>query len=393
MVSCPIRHHKTGTIIAAIAWWLKRDPTLRIIYMTYSIKRAEEIGKDIRDTCKRMGVLPEKGYDTISNWRTEHGGGVACMSADQSKLGADVDILIWDDPYESGSEADKPEVRNTVDETIAHYTMRLSRGGSCIGVMSRWHPDDAVGRRLARVSEQWVYIHKKAISDDGVALAPDIRTIEEMAAIRAALAEIDPTERMWWSQWQNEPRTPQGGGFKEPMRYIDLPTWPGFRTIYGLDMAYSQSKVADFAAIVALRAWGSKAYVINAMRFKLEIGGIATELQSMRALYGPGQIYSYVSGPEVGIVRNMASRGIHIHGMPARYNKLVRAEKTKVRWNDGGIMVPNISPWGGQFVQRVQAFRGVEGDDDDEVDALVSACDGGLFGATQVPTTLGSWRF
>jgi hypothetical protein len=394
----PIRHWKTCTLIAAIAQWLTDDPTLRIIYMTYSDKRATEVCKDIRDTCKRMGVKVASGFDTIVAWRTVEGGGVTGMSAQQSRLGADVDILLWDDPFESGIEADKPEIRQTVDETIAHYTMRLSRGGSCVGVMSRWHPDDAIGRRLRRTRETWEYVHARAIENEGTederAFAPEVRTLPELKQIRLALAEQDPSERLWWSQWMNEPRAPSGDLFRDPARYDALPTWPGHRTMYGLDMSYSQAKISDWAAVVALRVWGSKAFVLNVSRFKLSIGLIANRLQQARETWGRGPVYSYVSGPEVGIVQDMNLRGLQVQGLPARFNKLVRAERTIVRWNRGDVLVPQHEAWVDEFVGRAQSFRGVEGDDDDEIDALVSVCDGGLgSGVAAATKSFGAWRY
>lgn len=394
LCACPIRHHKTSTVLSAIAKWLLDDPTLRVICMTHSMGRAQDVGKDIRDACRRLGVQIAEGRDTIVEWRTTDGGGVACMSAQQSKLGADVDVLIVDDPFESGFDADDARVRQVIDETIAHYTMRLSRGGSCVIVMSRWHPDDAIGRRLRRTRETWTYVHKYAVVDEGLptehALASHVRTLDELGRIRLALLEQDPSERMWWSQWQNEPRAPSGDLFREPARFTTLPTWPGWRTVYGLDMSYSTSKLADFAAIAVLRVWGPKAYVLEVSRFKLNLGLIAMRLQEVTKQHGRGPIFSYVSGPEIGVVGDMARRGIAIQGMPARFNKLVRAEKTICKWNGSDILVPAAGEWVDGFISRTQAFRGVEGDDDDEVDALVSAVDGGMYSAVTMPRLVGT---
>ena len=396
MVSVPIRHHKTWTVICAISWWLRKDPTLRIVYMTYSIKRAEEIGKDIRDLCRRSGIEPAKGYDTIQNWRNDVGGGVACMSADQSKLGADVDVLIWDDPFSGPIEADKPEVRTTVDETIAFYTNRLSRGGSCIGVMSRFHPDDAIGRRIPRAG--WTYVHNRAIENEGTlderAFAPDVFSLEEIKAKRLEMRDIDPSERTFYSQWQNEPRAPTSDLFRDPARYETLPDWPGFRDVIGLDMSYTTARISDWSAIVIMRVYGNSVYVRDVQRIKLDVGTIRLQLRAALQQYGRAPIYSYVSGPERGIVADLNQNGVPVEPLPARYNKLVRAQRTVDRWNAGRIMVPTAAPWLDGFLGRVGAFRGVEGDDDDEVDALVSGHDGalGVASSGHAPLALGSRR-
>jgi hypothetical protein len=401
LVSCPVRHYKTTTLMCAIARWLRMDPTLRVIYMSYTITRAQEVGKDIRDLCKRMGVTIERGHDTIATWRTPEGGGVDVMSGQQSRLGADVDILLVDDPYESGEECDKPEVRDAVDATILHYTMRLSRGGSAVLVMSRFHPDDAIGRRLERRAEQWEYIHKRAVDVvDGVevALAPEVRTLEEMARIRAAMLEVDPLERLWYAQWQNEPRTPNATLFKTPLRYGALPDWPGFRDGIGIDMAYSPKKAADWFAIVVVRVWASQMYVRSVDRFKADEGLGETMIRSAWEIYGKCQIYSYMSGPEIGIAHNLFTKGIQVNVLPARFNKLIRARKTIDRNNGsdkipGRILVPDHAPWAANFVKRLTFWRGLDGDEDDEIDGLVSVHDG-MFGAgvTSPAQTMGRPR-
>ena len=385
MVGCPIRHYKTCTVLSGVAWWIRRDPTLRVIYMTYSIGRAVEIGKELRDLCKRMGVVVDRGYDTIASWRTETGGGVDVMSAQQSRLGADVDILIVDDPFESDVECDRPEVREAVDRTIEHYTMRLSRGGSCVLVMSRFHVDDAIGRRLNRTAERWTYVHKRAVEEDehGVehALAPSVRTVEEMRAIRAALQETDPTERLWWAQWQNEPKPIGSDLFRDATYYDHMPDWT-FRIGYGADLAFTSGASSDWAAFVAGKVCGTKAYILEVQRHKLDAHLIESTAKAMLDRYGHGPIYSYMSGPEVGMARLMRERGLPFVVMPARYNKLVRAQRTITRWNDGQVAVPSSAPWLHGFLHRVSCFRGNDHDEgDDEVDALVSFCDGALGGA------------
>jgi phage terminase large subunit-like protein len=381
LCSCPIRHYKTSCVIGAIAHWLKRYPKLRIIYMTFGIKRAENVSKDIRDTCQRMGIDPKKGFDTIQTWRNEEGGGVSVMSAQQSRLGEDVDILIVDDPFESGTDADKPEIRQTVDDTIAHYTMRLSRGGSCIVVMSRWHPDDAIGRR-EKIG--WRYIHRRAvetINGERVALAPEVRTLKELDDIRDDIRKQDPTERIWFSQWQNEPFTPSTNYLSDPLRYSVIPGWQGYIDAMGIDMAFTKGRLADWFAIVVVRIYMGSVYIRNAYRFKGDPREAAVELRVQQGSYGVVPIFSYVSGPERVAIGSLAEQGIAVQPMQAETNKLWRAQKMINLWNAGRILVPSHAPWVGPFIERAKNFRGVDGDDDDEVDALVSVVNAMMFGS------------
>lgn len=393
LCSLPIRHYKTSTAMHAVAKWLLVEPTLRIIFMTHSARYAQQRGREIRDLCQLLGVKIKTGHNTIQEWRTEEGGGVYVMSADQSALGQDVDILIVDDPHAGPEDADNADMRQIVDETIAFYTARLNRGGSVFLIMSRFHVDDPIGRRLRRTAQDWHYVHKRAIEDEGLptehALEPQVKTLEELKAIRAEMAEIDPTERTWWSQFQNEPRTQSGDLFKQPLRYSSLPEWPGFRDALGIDLAYSQSADADWFALAAIRIWSGVAYVRNIVRFQADVSKAAMHIRHAWAQFGRCPVYSYMAGPEKGAAQYLTSEGIPVQVMNARFNKRVRAQKTVDRWNAGKVMVPEHMPGLDAWLGRMTAFRGVDGDADDEIDALVSACDGALSSGVTGPRVLG----
>jgi hypothetical protein len=380
LVGVTVRHGKTSLLKCAIAWWLKDNPKLRVIYMTYSLQRAQEVGRDIRDLCRTMGITIAKDHDTIMLWETPEGGGVRCMSANQSATGADVDILLVDDPYENAGECDKPEVRQIVDETISYYTMRLNVGGSCVLVMSPWRQDDAIAVRRGRQEETWVYLHKPAISIvDGVevALAPMIRTLEWLHKQRAVLREQDPAERLWFAQWQCEPIGLAGEDDFVPFaRYEMLPSFPGFVDAIGLDMAYSAKRHADWFALVVVRMYAGQMFVRDVMRFKANEGVAESMVRKAWAVYGQCQLYSYMSGPEVGAAHYFASRGMPVNVLPARFNKRIRARRTVDRCRAKDLLLPSQAPWVGEFERRALSWRGLDADEDDEIDGLVSVHDG-----------------
>ena len=383
MVAVPIRHHKTWTTIHGIAWLLVRNPALRIIGMCADHDRAQELGNMTRRLCasasEQTGVDmgPARGDNKMLDWKNRFGGGVVWMSAKQSALGKDVDLLIVDDPL-SELDANDAAVRDSVDHAIAHYTMRTS--GSVLIVMSRWHPDDPIGRRIGRTAVQWVYIHHRAIEDEDLpserAFAPGVMTLDEIRRRRREAEEADPGELLWYAQWQNEPKAALDSKVREPTRYTDLPDWPGFRYAIGVDLAYKAGEKSDWFACVVTKWYGSRGYIVEVIRDKPDFNMIENVLRTRWERYGRCPIYSYVSGPEEGALKYFSSRGIPIQGLPARWSKAYRAQKTIDRWNAGGILVPTAGKWVAGFVARAQMFTGAEKErDDDEFDALVSVCD------------------
>ena len=396
LCAIPIRHYKTMTTLHGVAWLLVRNPRLRIILMCADHERATELGKMCRRLCEAAEIGPARGDNIIVDWKNKDGGGVVCMSAEQSKLGRDVDVLIFDDPITEQT-ANDPLVRESVDHAIAHYTARCQRAGSLgsvLGVMSPWHPDDPIGRRLARKAATWEYVRHPVINEDGTAFAPDIIDVAALKQIRAELAEQDPTERLWWAQFMCQPFTPSAQLFTEPARYDRMPEFGAVRTVYGFDAAFSQKKSADWFAIVATQWVGSAGFIRETRRFRADYDVAVREFTEMRGTWGPGEVYSYMSGPEIGSVLYFQERGINVNIIPARYDKRTRAQKTIDRWNRGGLAVPSAAlAWVAPFVKRALAFRGIDGDEDDEIDAMVSACDGAGWCSVTSPTrTFGSPR-
>jgi predicted phage terminase large subunit-like protein len=386
LCAMPIRHYKSETSEHGVVRILLRDPSTPVIYFTHSHARAEAIGKRIRDLASQTPIGPVRGTNTIVDWRNEEGGGVVVMSADQSKLGYDCGVLIADDPIDEHG-ADDPKVRENVDRALAHYTarcMRKGKPGPVLILMSRWHPDDPIGRRLLRTTRAWEYVHAPAILDEGLpterALAPEVWPLEELRRMRAELAERDPTERLWWSQLMGEPR-PQGSDlFGPPTYYSDLPAW-SYRKGFGIDMAYTVGDGADWFSRVVGRVYGTRLYILDVTRHKIDAHLIESTCKADLNKYGRAPFFSYMSGPEVGMARVLQERGVPIQRMLARYNKLVRAQRTIKRWNSGQILVPEGALWVPGFLTRVASFRGREKDsDDDEIDALVSLSDGVMGG-------------
>jgi predicted phage terminase large subunit-like protein len=273
--------------------------------------------------------------------------------------------------------------------------MRRGKPGAVLGVMSRFHPDDPIGRRIQRRAVDWVYVHRPAIIDEDLpterAFAPDVWDLPALRAMRAEMREKDPTERFWWAQLMGEPR-PMGSDLFGPATYYTaLPTWVGFRRGFGVDMAYTATDGADWFARVVGRMYGPKLYLTDVTRHKIDAHLIESTCKADMNKHGRAPFFSYMSGPEIGMAKVLIERGVPIARMHARYNKLVRAQRTVKRWNDGSILVPSDGLWVPGFLHRMSIFRGHEHDtDDDEIDALVSLADGCMGGMVAGgPKTLG----
>jgi hypothetical protein len=392
MCAVPFQHYKSSTTLIGVVWLLLRNPKLRIILLTHSHEKAKAMGKDLRQLWKGAGGLTEKGFDTIDDWRLPEGGGCVVMSAGQSKLGYPCDLLLVDDPLDE-TEYMNREVRDDVDKAISLYTARAATHlNSVLLVASRWHLDDPYGRRQKRGG--WKeFTHAGVIgygTPEAKAFAPEVLTLEQHMAMRAEWAQQDPSCKAWWAQVQNDPQPDELGGFRVPVRG---PPPPYGRYVIGVDLAYSDKSYADYFALVVLKVWQGKAHVLQVLRERRDLEAAAKRISDAKRLYPGAAAYTYYSGPEKGAIQYLENLGLFVEGIKARTPKYNRAQRTRDAWNAGTIVLPEHGDWVEGFVARAQLFTGREdAGDDDEIDALVSACDGGFFAAPHVPRAIGLMR-
>jgi hypothetical protein len=394
MCAVPFQHYKTTTTLCGVVWLLLRNPKLRIILLTHSHEKAKAMGKDLRKLWEAVGGQTPKGFNTIDDWQTPVGGGCVVMSAEQSKLGYPCDLLLVDDPLDETEYTDR-NVRDTVDRTISLYTARCATHlDSVLLVASRWHKDDPFGRREERTSVKWEKIVHAGIldfdTDHERAFASEVLSLEQHHQMRREWAEQDPSLKIWWAQVQNNPQPDALGGFKTPI-HGPMPIYG--RYVIGVDLAYSEEPHSDYLAIVVLKVWEGNAHVCNVLREKRDLEKAVAHLRQMKVMYPGAAMYSYISGPEKSAVNYINDCGIPLQPILARSPKYNRSQRTRDAWNLGRILLPEHAPWLSGFVARAQAFTGQEkAGDDDEIDALVSACDGGLFSNLVTPKSFGKPR-
>jgi predicted phage terminase large subunit-like protein len=300
------------------------------------------------------------------------------MTNDQSALGRPCDIFIVDDPYDGFDEANSIDKRDHIDMVVSQYTSRLNKGGSVVVLMSRLHPDDVIGRRIERRAKNWTYIHKVALIDEGLeterALAPHIMSVQHLKDARAELFEADPAEIQWHSQFQNDPREGNRGLFRGTAEFTgEVPE--GGRTIIGVDAAFSVEKSRDFFAAVVLKEIGNDLVVVDVIRDQKGTLSMLQSLKDLKDKYKGARMFSYVSGPEIGVYHHMAVEGIFVHQMRARWHKEFRARPCAAAWERGMIKILPHQKWTGAFLREVHSFTGEKDGQDDQVDAMVSAFD------------------
>ena len=172
-ISCPPQHGKSMTLTETLpSWFIGRNPDLRCIITAYNADVAEKFGNKNRQLVKQygkeiFGIQISESQDNKTLWDIDkHQGGLlstGILGGLTSNGGA---LVIVDDPFKNGEEANNPDIREKVYQTFADSVLTRARGkgNGVIVIHTRWHEDDLIGR-LQKLG--WVVINIPCVWESG----------------------------------------------------------------------------------------------------------------------------------------------------------------------------------------------------------------------------------
>lgn len=234
IVTMPPRHGKSRLVAEEFAsWYLSKNPTKEVIVSSYAQDRSNRISLNVRNRLEsqlNMAQFPNCRVDPdnrrIDDWLTTEKGGMLSAGVGGAITGRGADLFIIDDPIKNREEAESQLVRDRVWDwfTSTAYT-RLSPDGIMVIIMTRWHPDDLVGRLLdpdrvkeleeAGIADEKFTVFKfPAIATrtekllkrvEGDPLWPERWTAKRLAAVKMAVGSYD-----WDALYQCAPKRKDG---------------------------------------------------------------------------------------------------------------------------------------------------------------------------------------
>jgi hypothetical protein len=220
IVSEPPRHGKSTHLSHWFpAWYLGSFPSRQVILTSYEADFASSWGRKVRDTLqehgkREFGVQVRSDSASASRWELTTGGSMVTAGAGGSITGRGAHLLVIDDPVKNVEEAASPTIRNSVWEWyLTTVRTRLEPGGFQVVIMTRWHPDDLVGRLLRQQSEnksgdKFLVVRLPALAegDDvlgrqaGEALWPERYPTVILEGIKETVGQ-----RVWSALYQQDP--------------------------------------------------------------------------------------------------------------------------------------------------------------------------------------------
>lgn len=214
IVSMPPQHGKSfGSTINLPAYIFGINPDCKMVIASYSAMLARKFNRSMQRQIDSDGyrlIFPDtsinsKNVVTTSNWlRNADGfeiinrtGYLRAVGREGTLTGTPADVLIMDDLYKDGMEANSPTIRESAWEWYTQVARtRLHNDSQELIVFTRWHEEDIIGRLLSIEPHKFIL----SLSDlDGI--FPNTWAVINFEAIKeSGPTEIDPRgygEALW----------------------------------------------------------------------------------------------------------------------------------------------------------------------------------------------------
>ena len=394
IINMPPRHSKSEFASFLMpAWFLGRNPKLKIIQATHNTELAVRFGRKVRDLIddpQYKEIFPEtilkEDNKGAGKWGTDKGGEYFAAGVGAAVTGRGADLFIIDDPH---SEQDALS-ETAFDHAYEWYTsgprQRLQPGGAIILVMTRWGKKDLTGRLLANQSsdpmaDQWEVVEFPALLPSGRPLWPEFWEKDALLSIKASL----PLGK-WAAQWQQQP-TSAGSAIvrKEWWQKWEKDEIPPVKYIVqAYDTAFSKKESADYSAITTWGIFepeeGDKEHIIlmDAQRGRWSFPELKEVAFEEHAYWEPDMVIIEAKATGRPLIDELRSRGIPALGFsPGRraggggVDKTTRMHMVSPLFEAGLVWAPEDKKFAEEVIEEVSSFP--NGDHDDFCDSMTLA--------------------
>lgn len=384
IISTPPQHGKSTTITETLpSWYLGRNPTNRVIEISYSEDFAKKFGRRNRQKIKEycgeiFGIKMASSPDTDLDFElSNHVGGMISRGITSGVTGNPANLMIIDDPIKNRQEADSETTRGIInDEWLNSFRSRLAPGAKVIVIMTRWHEADLSGFLIENESNvALVNFPLEAEEDDilgrnvGDALCPEIgKDNVWLADFKKGYVGTEGS-RAWNALYQGHPTGLEGNMIRREwwQYYDELPEIAEW--VMSVDAAFKDGEDNDFVAIQVWGKTGPNIYLIDAVKKHLNLPGTIMEITRLRSLYTQCKttlVEDKANGSAViNMMRQMTTGIIAVDprgGKVSRVNAVIGAIES------GNVYLPRKKPFTGDFVDECASFP--NGAHDDQVDCM-----------------------
>ena len=389
IINMPPRHSKSEFASFLMpAWFLGRNPKLKIIQATHNTELAVRFGRKVRDLIddpQYKDIFPDTNLKEdnkgAGKWQTDKGGEYFAAGVGAAVTGRGADLFVIDDPHSEQDALSESAFDNAYEWYTSGPRQRLQPGGAIIIVMTRWGKKDLTGRLLAAqgsdiMADQWEVVEFPAILPSDKPLWPEFLDKDALLGIKASL----PVQK-WNAQWQQTPTSSDSAIIKRewwqewtkkeipPVKYI----------IQSYDTAFSKKESADYSAITT---WGvfepeeggsDNLILLDARRGRWNFPELKEVAYEEHEYWEPDMVVVEAKATGTPLIDELRLRGIPALGFsPGKgRDKVTRMHMVAPLFEAGVVWAPNDKKFADEVIEEVVSFP--NGDHDDFCDSMTLA--------------------
>lgn len=400
ILQVPPRHGKSLLASQLLpAAYLLAHPERYVGISSYSAELAEGFSRKARDYFRDAGGLLNESSKAVNAWGTEGGGGLWAAGVGGAITGRSGHLLIIDDPVKNREDAESARMMDKLNDwyTSTLYTRLEPHVGAIVVIQTRWSENDMIGQLLdneQNVSEKgrenWTIVDLPALYEDeddrpklpahcpavtdwreeiGSALCPQRYDQDALERIREAIGSRD-----FASLYQQRP-APEGGNMFSPdwWQYYkwDDPLPEFQRIMLSVDCTFTDAKKADYVVGAVVGQAGSRFYVLDLAREKLDVVGTMAMIARMYNKHALSGTVIELAASGYAVYQMMSKRVPGLIGFKPERSKEARASGIVPLVEAGNIYLPASAHWLDAFINEFSLFPASK--NDDMVDALTMA--------------------
>ena len=333
--------------VALPAWLLGRNPSERVIVVSYSEVLARTHANDFRQVVNNpvyQAAFPAMRLDRDTDREivtTKRGKRIA-TSIDGTLTGLGGNLIVIDDPLKLGDAMSEAVRTRVIDWYRSTLLSRADdkKAARIVLVMQRVHQDDLAGYLQEKGGFEVLNLPAIAqrnetyeLGDDrlytrqkGELLHPEHEPAHVLAELKREMGPI-----AFSAQYQQSPIPPGGTIIKRKWLtpYDDFEHQPGDRIITSWDIALSETESGDYSACVVLLQRGEVFYILEVVRGRFPFDALKRKVMEVKRRYGSSTLLIEDSPDQSRPHPKSAGAIDQRHGLQARYRQACSRDRAK----------------------------------------------------------------
>lgn len=371
-IACPPRHSKSylvSNLLAAYLMTKHRD--FHFVVASYSSELSLELGRRTKQLFNSEIYQQVFSDVTISDdsssktrFHLSNGSSFFSVGVGGTLTGKSASILVLDDAYKGMEQAKSQMYQDNLKEWYAStfFTRRL-KNAPMILINTLWTQKDLPLVLSEQEPDEWRVLKLKAITDNGLALWPEMFPIDALQSIKKTMGT-----NSFSALYQQEPAAEQGNLIKRqwlnkfwremPARFDEI--------IQSWDMTFKGGDRSDYVVGQVWGRIGAEKWMLDQARFQ---GGFTETVAAVKSLSAkwPKAHLKLVEAKANGeaVIDSLKGQVSGIVGISPTDSKEARLNAVSPDFEAGNIILPDpsIAPWVHDYINELVGFPTARHDD------------------------------